>query len=317
MQLVTGGGAFTRQNIQQINDNFSAVQNPDIWVRPQYGHNSNNGLSFDNPKATLAGCARLIEPGIVIGLEGVLFEEYSGPIVNDVTIVGMANEPRQATTSGAPNGGGATWLSPSGGTAALLTVNGQSWKVQNVYLNNSSTTNPVIRLMNAGDPPASADAAGFTLKGCTLTGGESGVLTRGGGYLVFDGNTFVLFDTAAKMAIGTESGGVGTGSWTRVINNQFLGNTRHIDAAAHNWEIAYNHFSYISAGVTTTIQVDLTGGSNNSVHDNTFDVPYNQAGLTAMFAAGTDDRWMANTMGTAVLTPMTGRLWGVPTSGAA
>lgn len=302
MQEITGGGAFTRQNIQQINQNFAAVANPDVFVNPQYGNNANSGLSAGSPKASLSGCASLIEPGIVIGLQGVLLEEYAGPIVNDVTIVGMANEPRQATSNGAPNGGGATWLSPSGGTGALLTVSGQSWKVQNVYFNNSATGNPVIRLLNAGDPPTDADAAGFTLKGCTLTGGQSGVLTRGGGYLVFDGNTFLQFDAASCIGIGTEAGGVGTGSWTRVVNNQFLGNTRHIDAEAQNWEIAYNHFSYINAGVTTTIQVDLAGGSNNSVHDNYFDLPYSTNLISGMFAIGTNDRWYFNKFSTAVTT---------------
>lgn len=299
---IAGGGAFTRQNIQQINSNFAAVSNPDIWLRPQYGNNNTADGTYDKPYATLAGLARLLEPGIVIGLEGVLFEEWTSPIVNDITIVGMANVPRQATTSGAANGGGATWLSPSGGTGALLTVSGQSFKLQNVYLNNSSTTNPVIRLLNAGDPPADADAAGFSLLGCTLTGGQHGLLTRGGGYLRIDGNIFRGFSAVSAIALGTEGGGVGTGSWTEVTNNKFLANTRHIDAEAHNWEITGNRFSYINAGVTTTIQVDLTGGSNNSVHWNSFDVPETTTGLAAMFALGTNDRWYFNMLSTAQAT---------------
>ncbi len=61
----------------------------------------------------------------------------------------------------------------------------------------------------------------------------------------------------------------------------------------------------------------LTSGANNSIYNNRFDVPFNAAGLTAMFGTGTNDRWGANSMGTAVLTPMTGVLWGIPVSGAA
>ena len=313
LPTISGGGSFTRQNIQQINSNFQALSQPDVWVRPQNGNNNSADGTYAKPYASLAGLARIIAPGMVIGLQGVLQEEYTTPIINDVTIVGMANEPRQATSGGVPNGGGATWLSPSGGTGALLTVSGQSWKLQNVYLNNSSTTNPVIRLLNEGDPPTAADGAGFTLDHCTMTGADNGLLTRGGGYIVINDSTFLLFDDTGDIALGTEAGGAagGTGSWMRVTNCQFLGNTRHIDGAFNNCEFAFNHFSYINAGVTTTIQIDLDGGSNNSVHNNYFDLPYSSVQST-MFTLGTNDRWYFNQFATAVDT--TTYSFGDPTS---
>lgn len=319
LTTITGGGAFTRQNISDINSNFAAVQVPDVWVRPQYGKDTNVG-SYDKPFATIGGCARSFEPGIVVGIEGVLFEEYSGPIINDVTLLGMGNQPRQATTSGAPNGGGATWLSPSGGTGTLLTVNGQAWRIQNIYFNNSATAAPCIKLVGGGDPPLTADSGHTQILGCRLTGSDDGIMWSGGpGFVTVDGCELFGFSGSGDRAITSEAGspGGGTGWAARITNNQFMANASHMVIAAYGWVVSGNRFTYIDVAVTTTVQINFTGGSNNSVHDNYFDVPFNQNGLSAMFTGGTNDRWAANAMGTAVLTPMTGRLWGVPVSGAA
>lgn len=331
MRTITGGGSFTRQNISDINANFSEVSgggsgasiaDVDIWVRPQHGNNNNAG-TYDAPFATMAGAARAIVPGIVIGVEGVLTEEYSGPIVNDVTIIGAkSNQARQATTSGVPNGGGATWLSPSGGTGSLLTVNGQAWRIQNIYFNNTATGTGTgcIKLVGGGDPPATADSAHTQILGCVITGEANGVLFSGGpGFVTIDGCKLFYFDSSGDKAIASEAGSPGGGTgWGAVLrNNNFTANLSHIVAPAYGWQVYNNRFSYIDVGVTTTVQINFTNGSNNSVYNNQFDVPYNAAGLTAMFTAGTNDRWSGNAMGTAVLTPMTGLLWGVPTSGAA
>lgn len=320
MQQITGGGAFTRLNIQQINNNFAEVSSPDVWVRPQNGSNTGNGSvkyshgSFNNPFATMAGLARVIEPGIVIGVQGVLTEEYTGPIVNDVTIVGMANQPRQATTSGAPNGGGATWLSPAGGTGSLLTVRGQSWRIQNLYFNNTATgaTTGCIKLVGGGDPPATPDAGGTQIYGCRFTGEANGIYIDGGpGFLDIANNTFMFFDSSGDCAI-LAGGSGGTGYGTVVRNNFFESNLTHIKAlaTAYSWKVFDNHMSYISGGVTTGVFIDFTGGNQNSVYRNVFDVNSGNAGIAAMFVPGTDDRFSGNTLSSAVTT--TQFSWGDP-----
>lgn len=308
LQQVTGGGAFTRQNIAQINSNFAALSNPDIWVRPSYGNNATADGSFEKPYATMAGAfgSPLFRPGIVIGLLGVLTEEVNAPIVNDITIRGMANRPRQATTSGAPNGGGATWLSPSGGTGSLLTVNGQAWNIENIYFNNSATgaTTACISLTGGGDPPLTADAGHTRIAGCVFTGEANGIYINGGpGFLVIEDNTFYFFDSSGDCAIlAGGSGGTGYGSTIR--NNNFAANLTHIKglSAAYGWQVYGNRFSYIDAGVTTTTQIDFTGGNNNSVHNNVFDVPETTTGLAAMFVLGTNDRWYFNMLSSAQAT---------------
>lgn len=308
LKTITGGGALTRQNIADLNSNFAALANPDIWVRPQYGVNATADGSYAKPYATMSGAAGspLFVPGCVIGLEGVLLEEFSGPIVNDITIVGMANHPRQATTSGTPNGGGATWLSPSSATKSLLTINGQAWNIQNIYFNNSCTTatTACIELVGGGDPPATADAGHTTINGCVLTGAANGIYINGGpGYLQITNNKIFNFSGSGDCGI-LAGGSGGTGASSVLKGNTFSSNATHLKglSAAYGWEVANNHFTYIDVGVTTTTQIDFTGGNNNSVHDNYFDLPYSTAGITAMFALGTNDRWYFNQFATAVTT---------------
>ena len=126
LATLTGGGSFTKANIADINANFASLQSVDLWVRPQYGDDSTGNGTYAKPFATMAGVSRYLTPGLVVGLEGVLREEFTAPLgVNNVTIIGSQAVPRQATTSGVPNGGGATWLSPSGGTSWLIRLRAQ------------------------------------------------------------------------------------------------------------------------------------------------------------------------------------------------
>lgn len=321
MRVITGGGTFTRQNIEDINDNFTeAAQDIDLWVRPQAPNaRVANPGTYDEPFPTMAATNRLLEPGIRVGLLGVLFEEWSTPKVNDVTIVGAATLPRQATTGGVANGGGSTWMSPSGGTGALVQPNGQGWTFQNLFFNCAATAAPCIKLVNAGDPPSSNCSEKTSVIGCILTGTDDGIAaTDLPNHILIDSCTFFGFSGAGDLAISSATG-LGTGTllgWT-IQNCDFLGNTGHITAPFSSAIIRNNHFSYIYGATTSTTQVVLTSGANNTIYNNRFDVPFNVNGLTAMFASGTNDRWGSNSMGTAVLTPMTGSLWGVPVSGAA
>jgi hypothetical protein len=152
-----------------------------------------------------------------------------------------------------------------------------------------------------------------------LTGAKYGVLATGGpNYFKCLNNTFFGFSDSGDTAIATETGeGVHTNSGWIIKGNDFYANAIHIDVASFGVEIAYNHFAYVRNTVTTSVQLDLTGCDNASIHDNQFDVPFNQNGLSAMFVAGTSDRYGPNALGTACLTPMTGFVWGKPVSGAA
>lgn len=319
MQPILDVGAFTGRNKTAINNNFAALTNPDVWVRPQYGNNLGNGSSYplgsyENPYATMTGLAGILKPGMVVGLEGVLLEEYSSPRVNDVTLVGMAGLPRQATTSGTPNGGGATWLSPSGGTGALLQPNGQGWVIENIFFNNSATAAACIKLVNAGDPPTANCSEKTTVRNCILTGTDDGIAALDlPNNVLIEGCTFFGFSGAGDLAISSATG-AGTGTLQNWVIRDciFNGNTGHITAPFTSSEITRNKFSYIYGSTTTTTQIILTSGSNNSVHDNAFDIPHNTNLISTMFAGGTNDRWYWNRFATAVTTTIAA--FGVPAS---
>jgi hypothetical protein len=312
MKVLSGGGVFSRQNIADINQNFQQIQ-ADYYLDGQYGYDGNPGtspgLAFRTPKPldlALPNWRRLhnTQQTIRVAIAGVLTYEWNAPIVNNVALIGAPGNPRQATTSGIANGGGSTWLSPTSATDSLLTINGQAWTVQNIYFNNSCTTATTgcIELVGGGDPPLTADAGHSQIVNCRFIGEANGLYINGGpGFLLIQNNIFQNFDTSGDCAI-LAGGSGGTGWQTRVLDNVFTANLTHLKplSAAYGWEVAYNRFSYIDVGVTTTTQIDFTGGNNNSVHNNYFDLPYTTTGLAAMFVLGTNDRWYFNEFATAV-----------------
>jgi hypothetical protein len=270
MQSVPDTGTFTRRNQEIINDNFAQLTQPDIWVRPQYGKDTNAG-TYAAPLATMAGAARFLRPGIVIGLQGVLFEQYTGPIVGDVTIRGMANTPRQATTSGVPNGGGATWLSPTGlsNSLALCLVQGQGWRFENIYFNNSATSAACVKLSRAGDPPLAADASHASFFNCRMTGAAFGIEDVGGcGFVTIDGCEFFNFSGAGDHAIKNTSTAQALPLDWLIQNSKFWGNANHIVAPASGWRVLRNQIA-----AATTVNINFTGGTApNFVQQNAFSI---------------------------------------------
>lgn len=292
LATISGGGAFTKKNITDINSNFAAVSEPDLWVRPQYGNNATADGSYDKAFATIAGAlsSPLCVPGVVIGLLGVTFEEVSGPIVNDVTIVGMANQPRQATTSGTANGGGATWLSPSGGTGTLLTINGQGWTVQNLFFNNTATgaTTAAIKVASVGDPPAQADGSHARIVNCRFNGGNFGVYSPdGANFVTIEDCTFSQFvgsgDTAIKAAQSVRT----LLGWA-IRGCTFYDNVNHIVAALTASAITGNTIA-VKGATNTTTAISLSGGADNTVMGNY--LGDNATGAAATWTGGTDDAW--------------------------
>lgn len=296
---ITGGGVFSRQNISDINSNFSALSAPDVWVRPQYGNNNNVG-SFDKPFATMAGCSRAIEPGIVIGVQGVLFENYVAPVVNDVTIRGYANQPRQATDDGVANGGGATWLNPGSVASPLVdiasnTTNApsQAWRFENIFFNNAGNA-PCVKLERLA---TGSDASHASFYGCKFTGADSGIQTGEVIFLTIEGCTFFDFtgtgDTGIEASIG---GGIANPPYLGWVlrNNIFYNNVNHVVGALRNATITGNNFIIVGRTITSTIALSLDGGAGNSVYGNAFNRPLNSSPNATLYVGGTGDVWSAN-----------------------
>lgn len=272
LATITGGGSFTKANIADLNNNFAALQTVDLWVRPQYGVNTNTG-TYDSPLASMAGASKYLKPGLVVGIEGVLFEEFTAPLgVNNVTLLGFQSVPRQATTSGVANGGGATWLSPSGGTSWLLRLRAQGWTVANIYFNNSATAAPCISILTdgAGDPPVDSDGAHTLIYNCILTGADDGINVNGGtNFVRIVNSTLFNFSGAGDIAISSTVGaGVGTLLDWRITGCRFFNNASNIIAGFSHALIQGNTFEAASG-----TQINLTGGTApNYVLGNAFDI---------------------------------------------
>lgn len=320
LTTISQQGALDAGVVAQLNANFQAVQpRPDYWVRPQASGQVQDG-SYAKPFGSMALARPVMTAGVVIGLEGVLFEEFVFPLgVNDITIVGArSNRPRQATTSNVPNGGGATWMTPVAGAATtstpLVTVRGQATSFQNIYFSSSATAAPCVQLLmnGGGDPPADASAEHASFYNCIFTGADDGISASGGpNFCVIDGCTFLNFSGSGDIAISSVTGaGVHSLQGWVIKNCEFQGNARHIQAGLTGASIHDNHFSYIFGGTTTSIFYDATGGQDNAVWRNAFDVNSGNAGIAAMFVLGTNDRFSANSLSTAVTT--TQYSWGDP-----
>jgi hypothetical protein len=200
----------------------------------------------------------------------VLFEQWTTPIVNNVTVVGVSNIPRQATTSGAPNGGGATWLASSSVTTSLplIRVQGQGWTLANIYFNSAGiTTNGCIEPYTVGDPPAQADGAHLLVTNCILTGAKYGVRCPTGTNYVRIVNTDIFgFSDSGDIAISAAPS-IGTLLDWRIEGCNLYSNANGIVAPLNKGSIKYNR---IDSGTAT---INLTGGTApNYVIGNAFNI---------------------------------------------
>jgi hypothetical protein len=266
-----------------------------------------DGLSWGKAFATMTPLDAILDHGDVIYLSGVLRQHWQAPAVQDVTIIGAANTPRQATSNGVANGGGATWLSPSSptNTSALLTVGNasyttesQGWSVQNIFFNNAATSMGAIRLLR-GDGSGNDngnDSSHFSAIGCKFTGTDSGIVADGGPSFVY------LIDNEFFNFTGGTDSGVREGAATAVAlplqwvvkGNRFWNNVRHFILPCSSGVFEDNNFAVIGSSLTTTIALSLTGGKNNSVFGNMFNRPLNTSPNATLYVGGTNDVWSHN-----------------------
>ncbi len=314
---ITQEGVLTHGTRVILNDNFTQLSQavlPDFWVNPQYGNNSNLGTQ-DKPFADMTGLSGKLSPGDVVALQGVLFQQWDAPFVNDITIVGWSTQPRQATSSNIPNGGGATWMSPLTGisnTSALIKVHSQGWRFSNLFFNNAATTAPCVELFRDGETIES-DASHASFYGCKFTGTDDGIWDNGGAsFVTINGCDFYNFAGSGDTALKTGGASViALPLQWQIVNNRFFNNANHITLALSSGNVQNNVFGYIGSSITTTTQITLTGGKNNTVWQNKFGMAPTLNLITAMFAGGTADSWGPN-MFTAGLATYGSDIYGVP-----
>lgn len=293
-------GAFTQDTYDTLRSEFSpeALSDATIYVDTANGDNGNPGTSWDQAVATMTQALAMVEQNGRILFTGVLKEHCTTRLgLNNVTIEGLQYIPRQATTSGVANGAGATWLSASGGTTALLTVQGQGWTVRNIYFNNSATAAPDIDLVTVGDPPAEADAAHFLAVNCIFTGTDNGIdALDGTNFVRFINCTFFGFSGSGDIAINA-TGGVGTLLDWRIEGCKFFNNAANITAALSHATITGCAFENGSAS-----NINLTNGTApNFVVGNYFNIAAAEFDPAGGTTGVTGDVW-SNTLTDAIET---------------
>jgi hypothetical protein len=212
----------------------------------------------------------------LIYLSGVLRESAFTPLgVFDVTILGAANRPRQATNSGVPTGGGASWLAPlSGVVRPNLNIIEQGWTVQNIQFAPPAGNDCIrFRRMETAIIP---DASHGRVIGCYFsTGGVAGSGINIGecSRIHIEDCDFSALGTGYAIH-NTADGGIMSPTFAHIKGNRFhRGNVNDIVLALGNGIIEDNIFMGLFA-TEGGWRINLDGGSaaNLVINNYTVDV---------------------------------------------
>lgn len=265
------------------------------------GSDSNTGRSPTSAFATIARALALVDNFDIIVLSGVFREQCVAPNgVFDVTIVGAANRPRQATSSGTATGGGASWLAPSSPTATtpLLELVRSGWVISNIQMAPVASS-ACIRLTRSASVDL-IDASHTILDNMYMVGGGAsgiGVEDNGGcGFVLITNSRFQALgdtaikslNTAAAVPLGWQIGRQGQG-------NRFQQNLNDIKMSLSYGAIENNKFMTAGSGATNKIISDTfisTQGGNNHILLNQFSNTEAELAPGSGYTGAATDTWM-------------------------
>lgn len=269
-----------------------------VWyVDGQSGADGNSGRSFNNAFATVERAFEKIDSYDEVVISGVIREQgIIAPLgVFDVTLIGAGNKPRQATSSGSPTGGGATWLPLSSPTAAtpLLVLREQAWTLRNIFMS-AHTDASCVEIRRAEDATY-PDASHAKFEGMVFGGGLYGIQDIGGcSFVDILGCEFRDISGSSAYAIRNTSTAIAAPLRWRIMNNFFRNNKNHILSPLSSAQVGWNDFGIVGNGVTTVIACSLTGGLNNSVFLNILNRPADTSPNATLYVGGTNDVWTHN-----------------------
>lgn len=268
--------------------------------RGPVGSDSNSGRSPLSPFATVARALSFVDSYDIVMVDGVIREQVVAPLgVYDVTILGGANQPRQATSSGTPTGGGATWLAPTSPTAStpLLSIYEQGWVVANIFFGTVDST-PSI-LLKGNETTDYPDASHTKILNCRFGARPGGLDEIGiGGWnlfnCVFAGNRFQGLTGTAILGMDV---GIRTPAENVIIGNFFRECVNAIDMPMNYGLIHDNVFKDI-----TTKKIDVNAGADNMVGVNFFDNDQADITIANGYIGNASDTWRNYSKNTAAMT---------------
>lgn len=260
------------------------------FVDANNGSNTNDGKSWDKPFLTMAKAFSVIASGDIIYFQGKIKEQLTTPVqVFDVTIVGAGNRPRHADNT--PAGGelaANTWTKPDSPTAAtpLCKVLQQGWRFINILFAGPTDAACVLLYRDGGASNAERDASHAEFHNCRFASGRDLIEQSGGCYNV--GIYNCSFHDATGYALKNTAGaGIAAPYRWEIIGNRFGGNANLMGV----WSARQFKFWNNQVAETTTNIIDFSGGSHNSVINNTFDIAAASFDPTGKVAGSTTDTW--------------------------
>jgi hypothetical protein len=288
---------YAEENRRAILQDYGVINK--VWyLFPQGGGPRGAFTTFTDLKPNL-------QSRDLILLSGVLREQAVAPNgIFDVSIIGAANRPRQATSGGTPTGGGACWLAPSSGAVAstpLLELTRQGWHLENIEFT-PHTSSAAIRLTRSASVDL-IDASHFSMYGCYIDGnggsGQIGIEDNGGcGHGIIEDCRFANLTTAIK--------GLNTGAAVPLGNkykrNTFYQNTSDIQMSLSYSLIEENRFMTPWTGgaawVIDTRNLSAQGDHNMVILNQTPDTDIDPA---KGYRGSATDVWNNYQAGTAAL----------------
>jgi hypothetical protein len=246
---------------------------------------------------TFAALAPNLRNRDLIYLSGVLREQAVTPQdVFDVTILGAANRPRQATDGGVPTGGGASWLAPTSpaATTPLLKIREQGWQILNIQFAPVASS-ACIRLSRA-EVPTDMDGSHAIISGCYFVGGGAlgiGIEDVGGcSHVLVDNCEFQSLADAGVKGIST---GIAVPLGWIIQDCKFMSNLNDVKMSLSFGIVQRNKFMTAGSGATnkvvSTTAVAVQGG-NNHVLLNQFTNTEVQIAPGSGFTGAASDTWM-------------------------
>lgn len=268
-----------------------------FYLFPQGG-----GPSGSFTFSTFTDLASHLQSRDLILLSGVLREQAIAPVgVFDVTILGAANRPRQATSSGVPTGGGASWLSPTVPVALtpLLQVIEQGWSIENIQFAPVAGADCIrFRRMETATIP---DASHGRVIGCYFsTGGAAGCGVNIGECkrIHIEDCDFEALGTGTAIR-NTADGGIMSPTFAHIKGNRFFrGTAGDIVCALGNSLIEDNIFFSLFA-TEGGWRINLDGGSAANMVINNYVVDVDTTIALGFKKASAADIWR-NFVGTVV-----------------
>jgi len=228
--------------------------------------------TVDHPFLTMAEAFAAVSSGDTIRFCGKIKEQLTTPAqVFDVTVIGQGNRPRHADST--PDGGqeaANSWTEPDTEEALtpLVKVQQQGWRFINIlfYGGDDNSCIQVFRNGAAGD--LERDGSHTEIIGCRFASGYDGVEDSGGCFNVkIDGCVFMAM---TNYAIAQVTGaGIGTLLQWEVTNNRFIANANWMGPT---WSGNYNKIMNNEVLNTTTVLIDTSAGTNNTIVGNVFNI---------------------------------------------